>query len=180
MTNPDAMGRDNDDASRRPRGGLQAEPESGDSIVGGMRTLRELLVVGLVAAFVVVYGDFMIDIWDARRDGEQPPGFNDGLVAFAGALAGILGSAFAVALGIAKPEVDERQGRLAGARNRVRGLSLSVTLGIWAYAIVGAAAAVTALVNLEETPDPIKALSSVFVGYLLALASTAFRAVRAP
>jgi hypothetical protein len=53
-------------------------------------------------------------------------------------------------------------------------------VGVWAYALVGAAAAFTAFVNLDETPDPIKALSSVFVGYILALASTAFRAIRAP
>jgi hypothetical protein len=181
MTNPDPAGPGGADAPRpRERGGLQAEPQPGDSIVGGMRTLRELLVLGLVAAFVVVYGDFIIDIWNARRNGEQPPRFNDGLVTFAGALAGILGSAFAVALGIAKGDQEPpAQGRLAGARRRFAGLSVSVTFGIWAYAIVGAAAAVTALVNLDETPDPIKALSSVFVGYLLALASTAFRAVRA-
>ena len=154
------------------------EPPSGDTIVGGMRTLRELLVLGFVAAFVAVYGTFIWRIWEARADGAAPPQFSDGLVSFAGALAGVLGSAFAIALGVAKPDVTERpEGRMARTRKRLGGISLSVTVGIWAYALVGAAAATTALVNLEETPDPIKALSSVFVGYILALAATAFRAI---
>jgi hypothetical protein len=157
---------------------MQPEPRPGETIIGGMRTLRELLVLGLVAAFVVVYGSFMWDIWQACVNGADPPGFNDGLVNFAGALAGVLGSAFAVALGIAKPPVTAPEGRLAGARKPFAGLS--ITLGIWAYAFVGAAAAATALVNMEETPDPIKALSSVFVGYILALAATAFRSIRTP
>jgi hypothetical protein len=159
---------------------MEPEPPPGDTIVGGMRTLRELLVLGFVAAFVVVYGSFIWDIWLARIDDTDPPRFSDALVTFAGSLAGVLGSAFAVALGVSKPRVAEPEGRLAGARKRFSGLSISVTVGIWAYAFVGAAAAFTALVNLEETPDPIKALSSVFAGYILALASTAFRAIRAP
>jgi hypothetical protein len=159
---------------------MRPEPPPGDTIVGGMRTLRELLVFGFVIAFVAVYSDFIWDIWRARVDDSTPPRFNDGLVTLAGALAGVLGSAFAIALGIAKPAVDEATGRLAGVRNRFGGLSVAITFGIWAYAIVGAAAAVTAVVNLDETPDPIKALSSVFVGYILAVASTAFRAIRAP
>jgi hypothetical protein len=158
---------------------MQPEPPPADTIVGGMRTLRELLIVGFVVAFVLLYGDFIVDIWRARMDERPPPAFNDGVVTLAGALAGVLGTAFAVALGVAKPAVmRDATGRLAGARNRFAGLSPSLTLGIWAYALVGAAAAFTATVNLDETPDVVKALSSVFVGYILALASTAFRAVR--
>lgn len=148
------------------------------SIVGGLATLRELLVLGFVAAFVVVYGDFILDIWDAEKG--RPPHFDTGLVTLAGSLAGVLGSAFAVALGVAKPDAQAPQGRLAGARARLAGLSISVTVGIWAYAIVGAAAAITSIFNVDETPETVKALSSVFVGYILALASTAFRAIRSP
>jgi hypothetical protein len=155
------------------------DPAPPDTIIGGLRTLRELLVIGLVVAFVLLYGDFIVEIWQARLDNNWPPKFNDGVVSLAGALAGVLGTAFAVALGVAKPAANTNTTRrMAAARNRFSGLSLSLTLGIWAYAIVGAAAAVTATVNLEETPDPVKALSSVFVGYILALASTAFRPVR--
>src|SRR5215213_6974231 len=58
-------------------------------------------------------------------------------------------------------------GFMASVRKRFLGLSISITFGIWAYALVGAAAAVTSLVNLEQAPDRIKALSSVFVGYIL-------------
>lgn len=157
---------------------MQPEPSTGETIVGGMRTLRELLVLGLVVAFVVVYGTFIWEIWEARADNAAAPRYSDGLVAFAGSLAGVLGSAFAIALGIAKPAVDQPTGRFARIKRPFAGISLSITLGIWAYALVGGAAAATALVNLEETPDPIKALSSVFLGYLLAVASTAFRAAR--
>jgi hypothetical protein len=151
-----------------------------NTVVGGMNTLRELLVFGFVAAFIVIYGDFVWDIWQARIDGKPAPKFNDGVVSFAGALAGVLGSAFALALGVEKRAQPSPTGFMASVRKRFLGLSISITFGIWAYALVGAAAAVTSFVNLEETPDPIKALSSVFVGYILALASTAFRAIRTP
>jgi hypothetical protein len=59
---------------------MQPEPRPADSIVGGMNTLRSLLVLGFVAAFVLVYGNFIWDIWQARVDETAPPQFNDGLV----------------------------------------------------------------------------------------------------
>jgi hypothetical protein len=83
-----------------------------------------------------------------------------------------------IALAIAKPPVTAPEARLARARTPLAGRSISLTLGIWAYASVGAAAAATVLVAMEETPDPITALSSVIAGYILALAATAFRAIR--
>lgn len=105
------------------------EPQPAPTIVGGMRTLRELLILAFVAAFIVVFGDFIRDIWKAEEG--QPPQFNDGLVALAGSLAGVLGSAFAVALGVAKPAAEQIQGKLARPRRKLAGLSISVTVGIW-------------------------------------------------
>jgi hypothetical protein len=155
---------------------MRPAPQSTQSIVGGMRTLRELLIIGFVLAFVAVYADFMRDIWRAGEG--DPPEFNDALVTLAGSLAGVLGSAFALSLGVAKPPGEVKAGRLSARVKRpFAGLSLSVTLGIWAYALIGALAAATTIFNIDETPEAVKALSSVFVGYILALASTAFRSV---
>jgi hypothetical protein len=155
------------------REAVAVDPNAEESIVGGLRTLKDLLIVGFVAGFVVIYFDFIWDIWHAK-DG-VPPRFNDGLIAVAGSLAGVLGSAFALALGIAKPGARREEGAPA---KRFEGISIPITVGIWAYATIGAAAVLTAVLRIDETPDVVKALSSVFAGYILALASTAFRAIR--
>jgi len=161
----------------------QSETQSAPINVWGGRKLLEILVLGFVGAFIAVYADFIWEIWRARANGSPSPEFSEGLVSFAGGLAGILGSAFAVAF--SRPDQEERtetanaESRESRIWRRISGLSFCVTVGIWAYAVVGGAAAVTALVNLDETPDPIKALSSVFIGYGLALSSTVFRSTRA-
>jgi hypothetical protein len=147
-----------------------------DSIVGGAETLKQLLMFGFVSAFFVVYGYFVVEIWDAP-DG-RPPDFDAGLISLAGALAGVLGGGFAIALGVEKPSNAPSPRLLGRLGDPFKGLSLVVTLGIWTYAVIGAAAAVTTFMNLNETPEVVKGLSAVFVGYVLSLAAGSFRTVR--
>jgi hypothetical protein len=52
--------------------------------------------------------------------------------------------------------------------------SWPLTFGIWAYAIVGSAVALTYVFNQGHTPDAIKALAVTFAGYILALIHNAF------
>ena len=119
----------------------------------------------------------MFEIWSA--DGNKPPKFDDALLSVAGALAGVLGSGFALALGVKKPDdVAPPSGRFASLKKKTAGISVPVTFGIWAYAIIGAAAAVTVITNLGESPEVLKALASVFAGYILAFASDMFHKIR--
>ncbi len=48
------------------------------------------------------------------------------------------------------------------------------TLGIWVYAIVAAAVAITYGLNQNQTPAMIKALAVAFAGYVLALITAAY------
>jgi hypothetical protein len=48
-----------------------------------------------------------------------------------------------------------------------------MTFGIWVYAFVASAVAITYVLNPNETPGPIKGLAS-FGGYVLALITTAY------
>lgn len=48
------------------------------------------------------------------------------------------------------------------------------TFGIWVYAVVGSAVAITYVVNQNETPGTIKALAVAFGGYVIALVTAAY------
>ena len=49
------------------------------------------------------------------------------------------------------------------------------TFGIWVYAIVASAVAVTYVLNQHETPGTIKALAVAFGGYVIALVTAAYK-----
>jgi hypothetical protein len=164
-------------AATTPADESQAADQEQLSIVGGVGALKALLIVGFVLAFVAVYGYFIEKIWTASSG--RPPSFDAAIIATAGALSGILGSGFALALGVARPD-DSQAPRFVPARvaDKFKGISITLTLGIWAYAIVGGAACVTTLLNTGETPEVVKGLAAVFGGYILTLASGAFRSIR--
>jgi hypothetical protein len=48
------------------------------------------------------------------------------------------------------------------------------TFGIWVYAIVATAVALTYILNQTETPGTIKALAVAFAGYVIALINGAY------
>jgi hypothetical protein len=52
---------------------------------------------------------------------------------------------------------------------------LAEDVGIWAYAVVASAVAITDVVNQNETPSTIKALAVAFAGYVIALVNAAYR-----
>src|ERR1700728_4158100 len=76
----------------------QQQPSDGDEQIGGMSTLRGLIVYGAVLAFAGLFIDFMVVISNAKT-GTKPP-IDATLISAAAALAGVLGSAFALKVGV--------------------------------------------------------------------------------
>jgi hypothetical protein len=159
--------------------------------VGGMSALRGLLVYGAVLTFAGLFIDFMIVI-SAARHGVKPT-IDATLIAAAAALSGVLGSAFALKIGVTPSPAAVNRSLAAHLnstdRSRVaarirQALSLEpstttdkswpLTFGIWVYAIVAAATVVVYILNQHETPDSVKALAVTFSGYVLALLNMAY------
>lgn len=132
--------------------------------------LRKILVALFLAGFVALYGYFLIAIIQAPSD--TPPQLDDRLVGLAATMSGVLGTAFAVALGV------KSQGGVRGAF-ALPSISLNTLLGVglWAYAAVGVAALVTYILNLDETPGSISSLALVLVGYVAGAVTNAYKAV---
>jgi hypothetical protein len=142
----------------------------------GVNAIKLFLLLGGLLAFVGLYGYFIVDIWGAS--GKKPPKIDKQLVYIASALGGVLGTFFAVALGVQRkdPATDASSLKLGptlvGESKTVSdGLA---TAALWAYTIVGIVAAGTALIKTVQTPDAIKAVAATFGGYALAVFSAAF------
>lgn len=188
----------------------QAAATQQDSI-GGTTVLRGLILYAAIFAFAGIYVDFIVRILAAGND---QPRFDGALVSAAAALAGVLGSAFALRIGttgttlnpslqqhilITADAVQTAQanalrdgGAPAAAQTRGPRLGLflhrvlsiepgratdnswPLTFGIWAYAIVASAVAITFVVHQSQTPSAIKALAVTFAGYVLALINSAY------
>jgi hypothetical protein len=177
-------------------GGGPGSPDPGQPTDGiaGMSSLKGLLLYGATLAFVGLYGYFIIKIFGAPRG--TPPTFGTTTVGAAAALAGALGSAFALEIGAptGEQEVNQALGAVASGAPRAsrvlarvrRVLSLAPgsthdaswpkTFGIWAYAAVAGAVAFTYVVNQHETPPAVRALAVAFAGYIVALISAAYKA----
>jgi hypothetical protein len=164
------------------------------SRIAGLPVLKGAVLYGATLTFAALYADFMANIFSAT-DG-TPPVFDAALVTTAAALAGILGSAFALAIGV--PTTDASTNSHLGIKDgkkpktareklvvlirkifsidpsAVDKASWPMTFGVWAYAIVGTAVAITYVLNPGETPEAIKALAVAFAGYAVALVTTAY------
>jgi hypothetical protein len=169
--------------------------------IAGLSILKGLLLYGATLVFAGFYAYFMAKI--ASAPSGTPPSFDTTMVSVAAALAGVLGSAFALAIGVPTREqtvnkglesaldaLDARKtekplsgGARALARTRQAlslepgrrtAASIPITVGIWVYAAVGSAVAVTYFLNQQETPDAVKALAVAFAGYVLALVTAAY------
>jgi hypothetical protein len=154
--------------------------------------LKGLVVYCATFAFAGLYGYFIVRISVATGG---PPKIDSVLLTGAAALAGVLGSAFALEVGTTTPPsaANNRLGRALKRRTgKKRGLlrlhqvlsldasssesaSWPKTLGIWVYALVAAAVAVTYALNQNQTPAMIKALAVAFAGYVLALITAAYK-----
>lgn len=162
--------------------------------IAGMSALRGLLVYGAVLTFAGLFAYFMVVISTAKSG--VTPGIDSALIGAAAALAGVLGSAFALKIGVA-PDSSHVNAELgahvkaakAGQRARtgaiirkalsrepsdVTSKSWPLTFGIWAYAVVASATAVVYILNQRETPSSVRALAVAFGGYVLALLNMAY------
>lgn len=166
-------------------------PDGGGAVpkIAGLSALKGLVVYAATLSFAGLYGYFIVKITTATG---QPPVFPAVLVSAAAALAGVLGSAFALEVGLTTPPSATnstlnrqlaQQGKRVHLRLRqllslepinVKAASWPKTVGIWLYAIVGAAVAVTYALNPSQTPATIKALAVAFAGYILALLTAAY------
>jgi hypothetical protein len=169
----------------------QQQPGDDDDQIGGMSALRGLIVYGAVLAFAGLFIDFMVVISSAKTD--TKPSIDATLISAAAALAGVLGSAFALKVGV-PPSPAAVNRKLAKrlndpTRNKAdagirRALSLEpsttsdvswpLTFGIWVYAIVATATLVVYVLNQNETPSSVKALAVAFGGYVIALLNMAY------
>jgi len=182
-------------ADRRP-----GNPTTGDTTapvtasISRLSVLKGLLLYGAVLTFAGLYIFFIVKISQATG---KPPSFDTALTSAAAALAGVLGSAFALYIGTPLKETDtngalrqreqdqadpEKSNQVLLFLHRALSLEPGTTaepswpraFGIWAYAAVGAAVAITYVLNEHQTPDMIKALAVAFGGYLLALLHNAY------
>jgi hypothetical protein len=119
------------------------------------------------------------------------------MISAAAALSGVLGSAFALVIGVPTSGDAVNQAlssriqtaNMGSIRDKVlliihKALSLEpggtdqaswpMTVGIWTYALVASAVAVTYFLNPSETPETIKALAVAFAGYVIALVTAAY------
>jgi hypothetical protein len=173
--------------------GARAESERGRAAaVGGLSALKGLVLYGAVLAFAGLYIYFIVRI----SASSTYPRLDGTLVTTAAALAGVLGSAFALEIGTpTEPASTNRRLRHAAdaAENRKQmavtriwqGLSLEPkrvdsaswpkTFGIWVYAVIAFAVAVTYVLNQDATPPGIRALAIAFGGYVVALVNVAYR-----
>lgn len=179
-----------------PAGGGTAPPDV--SRIAGLPILKGLLLYGATATFVAIHLYFVIEIWDAKSG--APPHFNGELLKAGAALAGVLGSAFALYVGLpTRPQdvnqrlaQDERTNNKRDKKALRSSASISIrkflsleppnkdsaswplTGGIWAYACVAGAVAVTYAMNANETPADLRTIAVAFGGYVIALVTAAF------
>jgi hypothetical protein len=174
--------------------GAADQTTSGNDGIAGMSALRGLMLYGAVLAFAGLYIHFMVVISTARSG--VKPAIDATLISAAAALSGVLGSAFALKIGVApNPSLvnsalaahaaaaKEKQASAVAAGIR-RALSLEpsdpsakswpLTFGIWAYAAVASAVVVVYILNQNETPGAVKALAVTFGGYVIALINMAY------
>ena len=182
-----------------PAPGTADEATPAAESIGGLSVLKGLVLYAATLAFAGLYA-FFIDSITTARPGTQPA-LDGALVAAAAALAGVLGSAFALEIGTTTDPASTNHGlrsfvaeadsadkgsnaRLAVARlwqalsidpRSTRSSSWPKTFGIWVYALVGSAVAVTYVLNEAETPGAIKALAVAFGGYVITLVNGAYK-----
>jgi tellurite resistance protein TehA-like permease len=164
------------------------------SRIAGVSTLKGLVLYGAIVTFAALYVYFIVKI-SAARPG-TPPSLDATLISTAAALAGVLGSAFALEIGTTTDASATNQAlsqAVDGASNlkqkslariwqalsldpkSVSSASWPKTFGIWVYAMVASAVAITYVLNQNETPAAIKALAVAFGGYVIALVTAAYK-----
>src|SRR2546421_8841468 len=72
-------------------------PEPAPVTIGGVSALKGLVLYGATLTFAALYAYFIVRILGAKPG--KPPGLDPAMVSTAAALAGVLGSAFALEIG---------------------------------------------------------------------------------
>jgi hypothetical protein len=179
-----------------PSGQTQQSTSASNDQIGGMSTMRGLIVYGAVFAFAGLFIDFMVVISTSRVG--VKPSINATLISAAAALSGVLGSAFALKIGVTPSPAAVNQSladhlsdtsRSKTAARIRQALSLEpssttdkswpLTFGIWVYGIVASATVAVYILNQNETPNAVKALAVTFGGYVLALLNMAYGLTKA-
>jgi hypothetical protein len=173
------------------------EPRAADTGVaaqiGGLCVLKGTIIYAATLTFSGFYIYFMLEIFQAHG---KPPSFDPAMVSASAALAGVLGSAFALVIGLptdknavntgiqeaidnaAKPKekiVPWLRKILSYEPRNAQSSSWPMTFGIWAYALVASGVAVTYFLNQNQTPDAIKTLAVAFAGYVIALLTSVYQ-----
>lgn len=170
-----------------------ALPEPLPVSIAGMSALKGVILYGATLTFAGLYAYFITKILGAKPG--KPPALDAAMVSAAAALAGVLGSAFALEIGTppdqnktnpglgqalrdASTSTDRRKAWIRQVLSLEPGsthtASWPKTFGIWVYAVVATAVAFTYVLNQTETPGPIRALAVAFGGYVLALVNSAY------
>lgn len=176
-----------------PTVGARGIHEPMPATIAGLSALKGLILYGATLTFAGLYVYFITRILGAKPG--KPPALDAATVSAGAALAGVLGSAFALEVGTPADESKTNAGlgkALADAstpRDSVKArmrqvLSLEPgttqtaswpkTFGIWVYAVVAVAVALTYIFNQTETPGTIKALAVAFGGYVVALVNNSY------
>jgi hypothetical protein len=163
--------------------------------IAGLSALKGIVLYGAVLTFAGLYIYFIARIFEAPAG--KPPHFDTTLVSAAAALAGVLGSAFALEIGVPTArgatnanlgdalntaEDGSAKDRVLAAVRRILSLeppstgaaSWPKTFGIWVYAVVASGVAVSYVINQNQTPPSIKPLAVAFGGYVVALVTAAY------
>jgi hypothetical protein len=169
-------------------------PEECAPRIAGLSALKGLVLYGAIFTFAGLYIYFIVRITGARAG--VAPKFDASLISTAAALAGVLGSAFALEIGTKTPEASTNNNLSQAIGQATTGKQKAVTriwqtlslepestsaaswpktFGIWIYAIVASGVAVTYVFNQNETPPSIKALAVAFGGYVIALVTAAYK-----
>ncbi len=186
------LGLADQDFNKAAQTGAPAELNDG---IAGMSALRGLMLYGAVLTFAGLYTYFMVVI-STSRHGVKPT-IGAALISAAAALSGVLGSAFALKIGVPPHPSLVNRGLAAHQKaadangvglkvtafvrqvlsvepSDVNSKSWPLTFGIWAYAVVAAAVAVVYILHQKETPDAVKALAVTFGGYVIGLVNMAY------
>lgn len=137
--------------------------------------LRVVLELIGLALYIGLWGFFVIRTLIAPQN--QPPSFNPVLVGFANGLAGLFGAAFAIALGIDSTEDPNES--LRGPFDVADVLTTEwwseniSAVCVVLYLLVGVAVLLTYLFRSDRSPELIKNIAVIFVGYVLSILAIA-------
>ena len=149
------------------------------TIIGGP-LLRKVLVAGFVLAFLALHFYIAKEVVHSKTG--VIPDIDDLTLALAAGTSGVVGAGFAAAMGVEK---KDPKGVTLGvtafpplsARSRSWDRVI-LSAGVWGYALVGVVLGAVYFLNRDESPEVVAAMVTGFAGYVLALATSFFGAIK--